>query len=382
MQREEPSINSRRMTRRIVGLIALALLCLILLLLVAFCDGGSSGRPVGSASQLPTTGPVPTVAPTSPPLAVSSKPGGPSASRTSSPHSSTRSVDPDIYKAKCREAAGELVSARVVYDRRLTMKLNETATVNAVVTFDKSLPPSQILPGHSNATAKAVGVTCQIQARLRGSTNEFDILPDDWESRALFENRTASWDWLVQPKAGGKTLLVIELRPVVRLVNQSDVNVIDPVFVTEPFYVDVTVETPIRKSIETGVDQTGKILQSVLAALVAAAGILGYLTRKKWWRGRSRNEDSSVDENGTIRARPATIIKDLRKMRVERGLDAGRIAKSLGISRSALNALEDGATVPTFRNVHDYADVLNVDVILRSRPGPGASEDEAARQKS
>ncbi|RSM60038.1 hypothetical protein DMB66_25680 [Actinoplanes sp. ATCC 53533] len=359
--------QTRRVSRR--KLILLSLLLVLLLPLLAYCltnSGGDDGSPTpafpaespgGSTATAGSTGSTPGTAPTT-------------------------SADVDVYKARCREMAGEMVAARVIYDPRLTMRVGEPTRVDAVVTFNRSIAPSVALPGHGDATAQALGVTCQVHARLRGAPIDFDIDRRDWEQQALFENRTARWNWSVVPKsAGNHKELIIDLKPVVVLPNQSTLNVADPQFVTESFIADVTVAPaviPAGKRIESWIDRAGKLLQSVVVILSAAAGIFTYIGGKALWRRRrgAGNERTEISELKTID--PATVLEELRTLRVSRGLDAGRVAQRLGIPRTALDALEDGRKVPTLRNVYDYAAALDIDLLLRPRPGSGSGASTGA----
>ncbi len=272
----------------------------------------------------------------------------------------TASTTLDIYRARCREAAGQLALARVIYDPNLTMRTDETSTVSAVVTFNKSAAPSVVLPGHSDATAQPVGVTCQVQARLRGATSDFDVEPGDWESRALFDNGSARWDWSVLPKRAGHKELILDLRPVVRLENQQELNVTGTEFVTEPFRSEVVVTDPAGRWIASWVDRGGRFLQSVVVVLTALAAIFGFLGGRTWWRGRKGRADLTI-------ADPAQIFEELHKVRVAREVDADEVAQRLGISRNALRAMEAGARVPTVRNLYDYAAALDIDLVLRPK---------------
>lgn len=154
-----------------------------------------------------------------------------------------------------------------------------------------------------------------------------------------------------------------------RIANQAELNIIDPQGAIEPFISDVTVTVPVGKSVESWLDQAGKIIPVVSAFLAGVAGVLGLFKGRAWWRRRR-----SEDEPELTVVDPTTALAELRDLRLSRGVDAARIAQSLGISRAALQALEDGRRTPTLRNVHDYADALDIELLFRRRSSHAGAE--------
>ena len=52
----------------------------------------------------------------------------------------------------------------------------------------------------------------------------------------------------------------------------------------------------------------------------------------------------------------------LKKIRLEKGMSQGDIAKKLGVHRSYISGIERGIRNPTVKNVEKLADALGVDV--------------------
>ncbi|BCY09776.1 helix-turn-helix transcriptional regulator [Actinoplanes sp. L3-i22] len=332
---------------------AVTLLILLALTLAYLASDGHSSDGTAHAT------PIPQATPTSP-----------QAGTTSPPAAQSPSADLAVVSARCRERAGELAAARVVFDPRLTMELGRTDTVEAVVTYDRSLAPSVILPGHGNATAEPVLVTCEVYARLRGATDDFTIDQTDWVSQALFENGSARWAWRVTPRSGGAKELILELQPALKVLDQSNTNLVNPRGAIAPFTSSVDVAVPAGKSIASWVDWAGRIVP-IASAVVGVVGTVAVMeTRARRRRRRGGTE--------LVIADAATALGDLRKLRIARDVDATDVARRLGVPLAAFRALEEGRKVPTLRNVCDYAAALDVDLVFRHGSGSDAAPPEEA----
>lgn len=353
MQREVDSIGRQRI-RTVALLAALLLTLILLLLLLSTCDSDDP-----SAVGQPTPAPTPTTTGATPTAAATATTGGP-APTASKPAGDGLAE----FQSRCRESVGALTPARVVYDTRMTMTLGKASTVTALVTFDTELPPSALLPEATKATGEALRVTCHVEARLGGLASDFDVDPADWQTRWFDDRESVTWRWAVKPKVSGQILVLLHLRPVVRVAGHGDISAAeDGETATEAFVAVVQVDKPVGMSLEAGWNWTVQHLESLFAALVAAGGILAFF--KGRWPRRRKRPDSDVD--GPVVTDPARMIEELRRIRVERGVDPDRVAEALTLPRRAFDALESGARVATFRNVHDYADALGLDLALRPR---------------
>jgi hypothetical protein len=356
-------VDSARRRRNLLVAAGAGLLLALILLFVLLAardndDPSAVGYPTPTPAPTPTAaGGTPTAAPTGSDGAPASQPAGDGLAE---------------FQSKCRESVGALTPARVVYDTRMTMTLGKASTVTALVTFDHELAPSALLPEATRATGEAIKVTCHVEARLGGLASDFDVDPVDWQTRWFDDRESVTWRWAVKPKVSGEILVLLHLRPVVRVPGRGDVSAAqDEETATEAFVAVVKVEKPVGMSLEAGWNWTVQHLESLFAALVAVGGILAFF-KGRWPRRRKRPDD---DADGPVVTDPARMIEELRRVRVERGVDPDRMAEALTLPRPAFDALESGARVATFRNVHDYADALGLDLALRPRRDADTGEN-------
>jgi len=142
------------------------------------------------------------------------------------PHPGTLLEYPDTeayreYAQQCLEATKKFNNAQVVFDPKVSMIKDRSSTVTAVVTLNTQLPADDILPG-VQASSRPVKVACEVEANLVVDSGEFGVSPSDFSSRSVLKDQDATWQWLVTPRRVGDFTIMLQLRPVVLVGENSD----------------------------------------------------------------------------------------------------------------------------------------------------------------
>ncbi len=184
--------------------------------------------------------------------------------------------------------------ARILYEARREMTRGDAETVAAAVTLDASTPPDQILRRGGAADEPGVIVSCRVQARLVASPYEFELSERRWIERSLLTGDTARWSWYVTPKVGGMHTLVLNVRPIMKVLQTDGV----PTSVVaaggsnvQEYETAVHVEVPWTERPQETMSRIAATLKvaeglvraatALLAALLALVTVLGIRRRRK-----------------------------------------------------------------------------------------------------
>lgn len=273
-------VRGPRLTRRY------GIFCtVILVLFLAACGGAddtSKGSDAAAAPPTATPNPAPTASPGEP---------GPTVQKFKD------SDFPGLpeYIEECRRLNREFEEANIIYNATEYMRRGDAHTIEAAVTLQIEVPPQKILESEE-AIGRRVRVSCAVEAELRASKEEFDIQEQGWQSQSLLTSPTARWTWSVTPKRGGTHELVLAVRPVITL---DDDSATLPSFEasTQRYQIaaDVSV-TPYQRLIE-GMDRLASLLTSAqgmvvaFTALVSAIIALRLTIRRRRAKSLSNNSD-------------------------------------------------------------------------------------------
>ena len=224
-----------------------------------------------------------------------------------SPSSARRPEGLPAYRRRCERLDVTGAWARVVYQARKEMTRGDAETVTAAVTINQTAPAAKILRRPGAVDEPGVIVSCRIQAQLSASKYEFEIDNTAWVERSLLGGETARWSWYVKPKIGGDQMLVLYVRPIVKVEEMGSTGPSPESSNVQQYETSVHVGVPwAEKPAETmtQVAATLKVaeglVQAMTAFIVAVVALLAVVGVK---RKRERKKASSSDARA---AGPAT----------------------------------------------------------------------------
>ncbi|MGH4014499.1 MAG: hypothetical protein ACRDSL_11370 [Pseudonocardiaceae bacterium] len=180
------------------------------------------------------------------------------------------------YIEKCQRLNRAFEEANIVYNRIERMRRGNSQTIEAAVTLRTELPPQRILKPKEAIASSRVRVSCVIEAELRAAEAEFDIQEQGWQSESLLTSPTARWTWSVTPRRGGNSELVLAVRPVISLEDESGNPLRHPDVeaTTQVYRIMVDVSVPPDQWVAEGFDRTTSLLKSAEGMVGALTGVV------------------------------------------------------------------------------------------------------------
>lgn len=182
------------------------------------------------------------------------------------------------YIKKCQRLNRDIEEANVVYNATEYMRRGDDHTVEAALTLRAEVPPEEILES-KEAVGVRVRVTCEVEAKLRASEQEFDIQESGWQSRSLLTSPTARWTWSVTPKQGGNHELLLEVRPVIALEDTPD-NFLHPALEgsTQTYRIAADVSVSPDQWVAERLNRAASLLTSAKGMVVALTALIVAIT--------------------------------------------------------------------------------------------------------
>lgn len=182
------------------------MVCLFFLLVAAAgCGGGDSGSPPDGST-------IPAPASPSDYGGADGAPGPPPSTRgTGTPNSVL-----DQVRERCADTTETLDEAFVRFDDRMELQTGEQTT------FQLTVEVADDPTGSSDGPVQGrVGIACQVEARLVVTGDVVSVAPSDWQSDKYVPPDPVRWSWAVEASTPGTAVGSLELRPVVRISDES-----------------------------------------------------------------------------------------------------------------------------------------------------------------
>jgi hypothetical protein len=198
------------------------------------------------------------------------------------------------YQKRCERLDEQGGLADVVYEAQKEMTRGDSATVKAAVTIDLAVPPRKILKSRGRlAEDRGIVVSCVVEARLDAAEDEFEIDWADWRAQSLLTKDTARWLWYVKPKTGGTHSLVLYVRPIMKIVEDSDTSVASVAQKSnvQQYETEVDVKVPLHEKypetmtrLASALNAGETLVTSLTTFLLAIGALLAALGVRKRFR--------------------------------------------------------------------------------------------------
>jgi hypothetical protein len=188
-----------------------------------------------------------------------------------------------------------------VFEPSRQMALDHPELVQAAVGLDARPPPETLIDAEDDVATDEILVSCSVEARLRSGPGVFELDEPEWVERNFTTADAAVWSWFVTPNRLGEHRLTLQLRPVLRIGDESD-RFLTGASILERS-ISVTVADPdLWERLIRWLENATEVLRGLEGALLALAAVLAAGAAVKtglWWRerhGRDRARRPEGDE--------------------------------------------------------------------------------------
>jgi hypothetical protein len=188
----------------------------------------------------------------------------------------------------CFDQTHELNAAFLDFRRHVELTKDESRTFTVTLA---STPLGQ--PGSADERLR---VACTVSTRLVSSGSRLEVSPSDWVQQQYLPPEPSTWTWVVTGKASGETEAVLQVKPAIRLANSDGSTRVEDLR-TEEFPVVFDTSTTWQQKVT-----------SFWGVLIAAAGGIATLIGtwflvRKLATGKDEEDDEETGRRAGLRGR-------------------------------------------------------------------------------